>query len=160
METTEQPCFPDCSSFQRPPRSSACGPLPAPITSLLTSCHIFHWDAPASPVHFTVRTLVITLGPSGNPDTLPSQVAIRLAKFLLSREVVCPKVPGVPGQVWESALFCQPEGHAQSAACVGCRTRPDLVRLHVTWLLVPVWPPEHLTAKFHDHFRRRLKASA
>ena len=48
----------------------------------------------------------------------PSQVLIRLAKFLLSREVICSQVPGVPGQVWESALFCQPQRtHTKCSVC-------------------------------------------
>ena len=127
----ERSCFPDCSSFQRPPHSLACGPLPA-VTSLWPLVTSFT-EMLLPPQFIYYEDLGNYIGSIQVIQTLsPSQVLIRLAKFLLSREVICSQVPGVPGQVWESALFCQHKGHAQSAACAGCRTCPGVWELHVT----------------------------
>lgn len=156
----EQPCFPDCSSFQRPPRSSACGPLPA-ITSLWPLVTSFT-EMLLPPQFIYCEDLGDYIGSIQVIQILsPSQVAIRLAKFLLSREVVCPQVPGVPGQVWESALFCQPRRTRTKCSVCGMQNVSQCVGTPCHLAVVPVWPSEHLTAKFHDHFRRRLeKASA
>lgn len=70
LETTRTTLFPWL--FQLPEATTFLGLRP-PFSNhiTLTSCHIFHWDAPASPVHLLWGPWWLHWVHPGNPDTLP-----------------------------------------------------------------------------------------
>lgn len=108
LETTRTIMFPWL--FQLPEAISFLGLWPLPAVTSLWPLVTSFTEMLLLPQFIYYEDLGDYIGSTQVMEILsPSQVLISLTKFLLSREVICSQAPGVPWQVWKSALFCQPQ---------------------------------------------------
>ena len=160
METTRMIPFPWL--FQLPEATPFLGLWPLPAVTSLWPLVTSFTEMLLLPQFIYYEDFGDYIGSTQVMETLsPSQVLISLAKFLLSREVICSQAPGFLDRCGSWHCSASHKGHSRSAACAGCGLCADVWELHCPQVVVvPACPSEYLTAKFHDRFRHRLEKAS